>query len=138
VLELCINQTLHIGDLNLIEGDAEFGGHGPDVQVDFNPVATGSGVDINVHVKMRETQSDWTTGERSQTFSYAGQVGSVVSPGLGWSYTDDDNSDDGLGPYEGMILSGKCSADTWGNDVCNGSNCSWCEIEVGCVLVTAP
>ncbi|NUO53052.1 MAG: hypothetical protein HOV80_29750 [Polyangiaceae bacterium] len=138
VLELCINQTLHIGDLNLIEGDAEFGGHGPDVQVDFNPVATSSGVDVNIHVKMRETQSDWTTGERSQTFSFQGQVGSVVSPPLSWNYTDDDNSDDGLGGFEGLILSGKCSADTWGDDVCNGSNCSWCEIEVGCIRVTAP
>jgi hypothetical protein len=138
VLELCVNQTIHIGDLNLIEGDAEFDGNGPEVQVDLNPVATSSGIDVNVHIKMRETQSDWTTGERSQTFSYAGQIGSVVSPGLGWTYTDDDTSDDALGGYEGMILSGKCSADTFGNDVCNGSNCSWCEIEIGCFLVTAP
>ncbi len=138
VFDLCINQTLRVGDLQHLEGDAEFGGHGPDVQLDLAPIATTNGVDLQIHVKMRETTPDFTTGERTQTFSFPAQIGEVLSPGLGWTYTDDDTSDDPLGGYESMVLGAKCSADTFGDDVCNGNSCSWCEIQIGCLQVVEP
>jgi len=64
-------------------GDAEFKGHGPDV--DFNSqlfVANGNQLWLMVHIRAIETQSDWTTAEGTQYYQIAtlpGPISGILS-----------------------------------------------------------
>ncbi|NUO54799.1 MAG: hypothetical protein HOV80_38650 [Polyangiaceae bacterium] len=136
VYDVCLNTTLHVGDLSLVEGDAEFGGHGPEVKLDIAPLVGPAGkLQLIVHLSMKETQSDWSTGTNSETFNFNYPISEVLEPGLGWTYVDTDTSDDPLAGWENYLLSAVCSGDTFGNDIGTGSSYSWCEIQVGCVTV---
>jgi hypothetical protein len=64
-------------------GDAEFEGHGPDV--DFNAqlfVANGNQLWLMVHMRAIETRSDWTTAEGTRYYQIAtlsGQISGILS-----------------------------------------------------------
>ncbi len=87
-------------------GDKEYDGHGPDISSRVEWVNRGSRVDVTTYMKARETKSDWTTAEGSQTITY-------YTPPSGWTvnkivgetvttdaFTDSDHAENsrGMGP----------------------------------------
>jgi hypothetical protein len=103
------------------EGDGDFSGNGPNVRifVKLHPRdLAGSDWDLEIFMRARETESDWTTASGSQFIEHFMQipqgyvVNKVITPleneGV---YTDDDHEDDtifptGLGPANHFVVIG--------------------------------
>ena len=134
---LCINETIQIGDLELLQGDREFGGNGPDVLMTVTPGVSAGGVVLDVVLRMTEVGSDGSTGERAKQFTFPGAVDSVHDLGGALQYTDTDTElEIAAGPDS--FPEARCMGDTAGEDICAGPSCSHCELDIACILVTKP
>lgn len=136
--EHCINKTVVVGDMELVAGDREFGGNGPNVTLLITPSVVDSEIAFDISLHMQEIGSDQSTGTRMGQISFPAAVDSVHDVGAILEYTDDNTEMDyfaGVGAY----LEVRCMGDTaGGSDICIGSDCSYCEIDIGCVPVTTP
>lgn len=146
--EVCVGTSLTVGDLTLLEGDAEFDGNGPIVTTTVELDATPTEVVIEACVQMRETQSDWSTGSRCDQL-----VVDVPNSGLAGitdfsaQYTDTDHEADNVfseadeidDPGK-LIINLQCVGDTQGDDICETTNgdCSMCLFTLGCFDVLPP
>ena len=135
-----------IDDLTLLQGDPDFGGNGPKVDISVTLSRTASAVIATTCVTMAETVSDWTMGDRCVTTSVnAPNDGLVTAAQNTITYTDTDHDQDDAvaeassSSYDpALILSATCQGDRFGDDVCSGADCAYCEIVLGCVDVLAP
>jgi thiol-activated cytolysin len=141
----CVNQTVRVDDLDLVEGDREFEGHGPNVDVDVSAEPGSDGVVVTTNVKMKETVSDDTTGTGKSTFVIPG-LKTVRTKPVHVHYTDTDKTQDNAmveGSVDGnestkpAVKGVRCIGDTSGDDICTGQDCSYCEIDLGCFVGTA-
>jgi hypothetical protein len=144
--QLCFSTVVTVNDLTLMQGDADFGAHGPIVDVSVTLSRTDSTVTANTCVTMTETVSDWTTATRCvPTTVNAPNTGLVTAEQNTIAYTDTDHSVDdaeaeaSLTSYDPLLIeSVKCEGDTFGNDACSGPDCAYCEVTLGCVELHAP
>jgi len=109
------------------EGDGDFGGNGPNVRVSvkLHPRdLAGSDWDLEIFMRARETESDWTTASGSQFIEHFMQipkgyvVNKIITPLENeGEFTDSDHEDDtifptSLGPANHFVVIG----DTGGNE----------------------
>ncbi|MET0133387.1 MAG: hypothetical protein ABW215_07310 [Kibdelosporangium sp.] len=107
-----------------VQGDREFDGHGPDVRVDAALVLTSRTVDTQLHMRARETRSDWTTADGTRSFRMytapAGWCVTGVNTGTfdSLQYRDTDHAADVFGPQDPFsFISGyDVIGDTSGDD----------------------
>jgi hypothetical protein len=81
------------------EGDNEFKGHGPDVNVSARVYAANDKLNARIYMKARETQEDWTTAEDEiDLVLYEAERVIGLAPGQtdssSWSYTDNNEEAD--------------------------------------------
>lgn len=111
------------------EGDGDFGGNGPNVRVfvKLHPRdLAGSDWDLEVFMRARETEDDWTTASGSQFIEHFMQipkgyvVNKIITPLENEAvYTDDDHEDDtifptSLGPANHFVVVGDTDGDEAG------------------------
>ncbi|MBN4050214.1 hypothetical protein JYT28_00500 [Desulfobulbus sp. AH-315-M07] len=146
--EACFDTGVTVSDLMLTQGDPEFNGNGPVVNVTVELTATPTLLTVQACVDMKETKSDFTTavGCAEVTLMVA-NAGVVSDTKFAAEYTDTDHDSDNviseatsLDPAAGLVKSVQCVGDTAGNDICAATNsdCSMCLFNLGCVLVTEP
>jgi hypothetical protein len=115
-----------------VAGDADFAGHGPNVQVrvslaTLSPDGEAPTVDVHVDMMARETQSDFTTATAGvirtiriwhgfEGWRVDGVVGMDTLDGM--SYLDTDHADDRFGPaFPNSFVSGyRFIGDTSGDE----------------------
>jgi hypothetical protein len=106
-------------------GDRDFGGNGPSVNCVVEYLVNANSIDVKVYMKARETKSNWTTAEQTETFNVV-----RVAPGRKItriegntrsqrSYTDHNHSEDkfnetGQQPVNRFIFMGDTGGDESG------------------------
>jgi len=108
----------------LVEGDREFAGHGPHVIVNVDLIISKDKIECTVYMRARETQSDWTTGEGSETtLIYEAVPGYFIQDVLiptsdSLDYTDSNNKDDTFPRgASGLVKNYTAYGDTSGDDI---------------------
>ena len=145
---VCLDQGVTVKNLLLTEGDAEFGGNGPQVTTSVSLTAMPGVVMIEACVEMRETVSNWTTGTGCETlFVDVENAGLVGDPWYLAQYTDTDTAyDDVLAEAvniqgtSNLVTALSCMGDTAGNDICSATDggCSLCSFSIGCFTIAKP
>jgi hypothetical protein len=135
---VCVNQTAVVDNLELVQGDREFGGNGPLVHLTVQPSVDASGILFDVFLSMTEVGSDQSRGERTAQFVFTGDFDSIHDLGIYLDYVD-ENTELDMGAGTSAYPQVRCMGDTaGGTDICNGPDCSYCEIDIGCMPVTLP
>jgi len=141
----CVNQTIRVDNLDLVEGDREFDGNGPNVDVDVTAAPGVDGVVVTAAVKMKETVSNYSTATGKGTFVIP-TLSTVRTGPVHVHYTDHDKSQDdaiaegtvtGNTGTQPAVKAVRCVGDTTGDDICSGQDCAYCEIDLGCFVGTA-
>ncbi|WP_437318060.1 hypothetical protein [Sorangium sp. So ce385] len=93
-----------------VGGDADFGGHGPRVNLDVElHVFNGNEVWASVHIDAIETKSDWTRAEGTGWFhlyTAPGTIAEILSPTyFEHEYTDTDHARDLYAFSPGSLVS---------------------------------
>ena len=108
----------------LVEGDREFAGHGPHVIVNVDLVVSTAQISCTVYMRARETQSDWSTAEGSETtLIYDAPPGYYIKDVLiptsdSLDYTDSNHSTDYFPRgASGLVKSYEAYGDTDGDDI---------------------
>lgn len=129
---------VQLNNLANTKGDREFNGHGPEVHVWVNFKSTPTTVSMEACVKMVETKSDWTTGEKCTTITK-----NIANQGIFgkttfdlWYIDQDHASDNAIAEAYKLdaneaIASVGCTGDTKGDDICAAlpTDCSGCTIQ---------
>jgi hypothetical protein len=141
-VEVCVSDSMTVGNLQLTKGDGEFDGNGPVVTTTVGLTAYETLVVLEACVTMEETQSDWTTGERCETQSFQeNNSGLLGDTDFMARYTDDDHEVDNvlgeattLDEAPGLVIGVQCVGDTSGTDICSSTagDCSMCLFNFGC------
>ena len=108
-------------------GDADFGGHGPDVWVRVDVNTSPDQVQATIRMRAAETKKDWTTSEGEETVTiYRADPNWRIQSLIGesaseFSYQDDDHSEDRFelgsgGPASRFIIVGDTEGDDAGSD----------------------
>jgi hypothetical protein len=103
-------------------GDDEFGGHGPDISASVRLENHRDRVDAVISMVARETSSDWSTAEGTETVTvYTADPGyavtAIVTPTSdAYAYTDTDHGDDEF-PGDGLVKQWTFIGDTDGDDI---------------------
>jgi hypothetical protein len=107
-----------------VEGDREFDGNGPHVIVNVDLIVSNDKIECTVHMRARETQSDWSTAEGSQTtLIYEAVPGYFIQDVLiptsdSLDYTDSNHSTDYFPRgASGLVKSYEAYGDTNGDDI---------------------
>ena len=104
-------------------GDAEFGGHGPDVFGSVTLAPASGRVDVTIAMTARETRSDWTTASGATTTAFFNpdpgwRVEKIVEPASSTiHYTDTTTDrDDDFGSTGGPVSQWEFVGDTGGSE----------------------
>jgi hypothetical protein len=105
-------------------GDQEFKGHGPNVNVSAQFFFRGDDLCLRIYMKARETVSDWTTAEGTLEYTMVRgfrrqfQIADGQTLSQAWNYTDNDEEDDASPVFsEGSVIGQfVCVGDTHGYD----------------------
>jgi len=146
---VCLDQIITVGDLVLMQGDAEFDGNGPSVTTTVGVTAAPHEVTLLLCADMSETASNWSAGHRCvEIITPVENAGLVAEPSNFYAhYTDTDSAEDAV-MLEADMIEGTpdlvkglwCMGDTSGDDVCAAldGSCSKCDFLLGCFTIVKP
>jgi hypothetical protein len=108
----------------LVEGDREFDGNGPHVIVTVDLIISKNKIECTLYMRARETQSDWSTAEGSQTtLIYEAAPGYFIKDVLiptsdSLDYTDSNHDMDYFARgASGLVKAYSAFGDTDGDDI---------------------